>query len=159
IAVAVVVCPYERIGCSWLLTCSLAVSFDLAFTAGLSMGRHRARCSSERFKAKRCRSILAPTTIRCIGSTNGRPTFECWGLWKSRRYLTYRYHIPLLTGLWEPLGGSAWIEHYSGQPQTWRRRCERYESISMSTGRTRGIEGRLPDSGGLRPPISFASYR
>ena len=29
-------------------------------------------------KGKRCRSISAGTTIRCIGSTNGRPTFACW---------------------------------------------------------------------------------
>jgi hypothetical protein len=29
-------------------------------------------------QGKRCRSISARTTIRCIGSTNGRPTFECW---------------------------------------------------------------------------------
>ena len=69
----------ERIGCWWLWTSSRAESSDLAFTAELSMGRHCARCSSERFKGKGCRSISARTTTRCIGSTNGRPTFECWG--------------------------------------------------------------------------------
>ena len=31
--------------------------------------------------------------------------------------------------------------------------------ILMSTGRMRGFEGRLPDSGEPRSPISFASYR
>jgi hypothetical protein len=50
----------------------------LAFTAELSKGRHCARCSGERFKGKRCRRISARITIRCIGSTNGSPTFECW---------------------------------------------------------------------------------
>ena len=64
--------------CWWLWTSSRAASSDLAFTAELSMGRHCAQCSSERFKGKLCRSISARTTIRCIGSTNGRPTFECW---------------------------------------------------------------------------------
>jgi hypothetical protein len=29
-------------------------------------------------------------------------------------------------------------EHYSGQPQIWRRSWESFKSISMSTGRTRG---------------------
>jgi hypothetical protein len=32
----------------------------------------------------------------------------------------------------------AWIEHYSGQPKTWRRSCESFRSISMSIGRRRG---------------------
>src|SRR5215469_3558656 len=65
----------------WVLvlwTSSLAGSSDLAFTKELSMDRHYARCSGERFKGHRCRGISSGTTIRCIGSTNGRPTFECW---------------------------------------------------------------------------------
>ena len=32
----------------------------------------------ERFEVNRCRSISARTTIRCIGSTSGRQTCECW---------------------------------------------------------------------------------
>jgi hypothetical protein len=36
------------------------------------MGRHYARCSSQRFQGNRCRSISARTTIRCI-ETSGQP--------------------------------------------------------------------------------------
>jgi hypothetical protein len=49
------------------------------------------------FKGHRCRSISTRTTIRCIASNNGRPTFECWRWWKSRPYPMCRYPIPLLS--------------------------------------------------------------
>ena len=65
--------------CWWLWTSSHLASSGLAFTAELSMGRRCAGCSGERFKGNRCPSISARTTIRCIGSTSGRPTFEFGG--------------------------------------------------------------------------------
>src|SRR6516164_3565101 len=73
----------------------------------LGFGIHRgtvdgcAGCSSERFQGHGCRSISARTPIRCIGSTHGRPTFECWRWWKSRPYPMCRYRIPLWSDWFE----------------------------------------------------------
>jgi hypothetical protein len=48
-------------------------------------------------------------------------------------------YVPLSHPFLERLvGESAWIEPYSGQLRTWRRSCESFKSILMSTGRTRG---------------------
>src|SRR5215469_8084488 len=113
------------------------------------MGRHYARCSSARFKGKRCRSTSARTTIRCIGSTNGRPTFECWRSWKSRLFECIRAEMRkgspegynAETGYSQPARKAHTGEPNEHQP-LYRIRCTQEEYQLLREGRRWNHRGR-----------------
>ncbi len=67
----------EAIGCCWSWTSARGGSSASASMAASWMAEPCAACSTMPLEGMRRRSTSAPTTIRCTGSTNGRPTCEC----------------------------------------------------------------------------------
>jgi hypothetical protein len=137
----------RTLGCWWLWTSSRAESSDLAFTAELSICCHCARCSSERFRRKRCRRISARTTIRCIGSPNGQANLRVLEVMEIK---TVPY-VPLSYPFVERLVGTLKRECLdrtlfwtTADLEAKLREFQKYFNEHRTHA---GLEGRLPDPG------------